>query len=826
MKRIIGPLMTCILFFSLVVSIQADSLSAPQVSERDTETTVISQATEDENFEAGVVLVTLKKKSTVINKKHPPSAFKGVRVDSVTDLSCIENEEAMNWIDKDNYHQILKLELKDKSKSAVLDAIKKLEKRNDVLRATPNYIFTLDEGLPEEDSAELEEIPSDESGEEETIPSATSSDPNTTQYVLNKMQLPQAWNLTTGSPTVTVGVLDSGIDPNHEDLKANLNTSLGQNYTDDGLAAWTDPVGHGTHVAGIIGAVGNNGKGIAGVCWNVKLVSLRVFKRTYDENGNIKGTGKMDWVVDAVKYAINHQIPIINYSGSGNSQNKTLRDAISNYPGLLVCSAGNGKDHDNNDKTPNIPVDMDTDSLKFYPACYPNDNIISVANTTSSDQLASTSNYGATTVDLGAPGSNIYSTIPGGSYDYKSGTSMASPQVAGVAALIQAFNPNMDALQIKQVILNSVDPVSALSGKCVSGGRLNAYKALQKTQSYPADIKNLTVSGDFNGDQKSDLAYFVAAPNEAMQIQVRLSNGSTYSDTQNWCYNTQYNSLERIRGRVAVGEFNGDGKDDIAAMYEYNNNTMKIHVWLSTGSSFNGFYSWLDSMTPGSYEPARVTGRFVAGDFNGDGKDDLAAMYKYNDDTMKLQVWPSTGSSFNGFYSWKESMTPGSYNADRVTGRFVAGDFNGDGKDDLAAMYKYNDDTMKLQVWPSTGSSFNGFYSWKESMTPGSYNADRVTGRFVAGDFNGDGKDDLAAMYKYNGDTMKIQVWPSTGSSFNGFYSWKESMTPGSYEPDRATGLVVCGDMNADGKDDITALYAYNEGLGQPHIYKSTGTSF
>ena len=758
--------MACILFFSLVVSIQADSLSAPQVSERDTETTVISQATEDENFEAGVVLVTLKKKSTVINKKHPPSAFKGVRVDSVTDLSCIENEEAMNWIDKDNYHQILKLELKDKSKSAVLDAIKKLEKRNDVLRATPNYIFTLDEGLPEEDSAELEEIPSDESGEEETIPSATSSDPNTTQYVLNKMQLPQAWNLTTGSPTVTVGVLDSGIDPNHEDLKANLNTSLGQNYTDDGLAAWTDPVGHGTHVAGIIGAVGNNGKGIAGVCWNVKLVSLRVFKRTYDENGNIKGTGKMDWVVDAVKYAINHQIPIINYSGSGNSQNKTLRDAISNYPGLLVCSAGNGKDHDNNDKTPNIPVDMDTDSLKFYPACYPNDNIISVANTTSSDQLASTSNYGATTVDLGAPGSNIYSTIPGGSYDYKSGTSMASPQVAGVAALIQAYNPNMDALQIKQVILNSVDPVSALSGKCVSGGRLNAYKALQKTQSYPADIKNLTVSGDFNGDQKSDLAYFVAAPNEAMQIQVRLSNGSTYSDTQNWCYNTQYNSLERIRGRVAVGDFNGDGKDDIAAMYEYNNNTMKIHVWLSTGSSFNGFYSWLDSMTPGSYEPARVTGRFVAGDFNGDGKDDLAAMYKYNDDTMKLQVWPSTGSSFNGFYSWKESMTPGSYNADRVTGRFVAGDFNGDGKDDLAAMYKYN------------------------------------------------------------GDTMKIQVWPSTGSSFNGFYSWKESMTPGSYEPDRATGLVVCGDMNADGKDDITALYAYNEGLGQPHIYKSTGTSF
>lgn len=766
MKRIIGTLMACILFFSLVVSIQADSLSAPQVSERDTETTVISQATEDENFEAGVVLVTLKKKSTVINKKHPPSAFKGVRVDSVTDLSCIENEEAMNWIDKDNYHQILKLELKDKSKSAVLDAIKKLEKRNDVLRATPNYIFTLDEGLPEEDSAELEEIPSDESGEEETIPSATSSDPNTTQYVLNKMQLPQAWNLTTGSPTVTVGVLDSGIDPNHEDLKANLNTSLGQNYTDDGLAAWTDPVGHGTHVAGIIGAVGNNGKGIAGVCWNVKLVSLRVFKRTYDENGNIKGTGKMDWVVDAVKYAINHQIPIINYSGSGNSQNKTLRDAISNYPGLLVCSAGNGKDHDNNDKTPNIPVDMDTDSLKFYPACYPNDNIISVANTTSSDQLASTSNYGATTVDLGAPGSNIYSTIPGGSYDYKSGTSMASPQVAGVAALIQAYNPNMDALQIKQVILNSVDPVSALSGKCVSGGRLNAYKALQKTQSYPADIKNLTVSGDFNGDQKSDLAYFVAAPNEAMQIQVRLSNGSTYSDTQNWCYNTQYNSLERIRGRVAVGDFNGDGKDDIAAMYEYNNNTMKIHVWLSTGSSFNGFYSWLDSMTPGSYEPARVTGRFVAGDFNGDGKDDLAAMYKYNDDTMKLQVWPSTGSSFNGFYSWKESMTPGSYNADRVTGRFVAGDFNGDGKDDLAAMYKYN------------------------------------------------------------GDTMKIQVWPSTGSSFNGFYSWKESMTPGSYEPDRATGLVVCGDMNADGKDDITALYAYNEGLGQPHIYKSTGTSF
>lgn len=799
MKRIIGTLMTCILFFSLVVSIQADSLPAPQVSERDTETTVISQATEDENFEAGIVLVTLKKKSTVINKKHSPSAFKGVRVDSVTDLSRIVNEEAMNWIDKDNYHQILKLELKDKSKSAVLDAIKKLEKRNDVLRATPNYIFTLDEGLPEEDGAEPEGTPTDEDEHEgeETIPSATPSDPNTTQYVLNKMQLPQAWNLTTGSQAVTVGVLDSGIDPNHEDLKANLNTSLGQNYTDDGLAAWTDPVGHGTHVAGIIGAVGNNNKGIAGVCWNVKLVSIRVFKRTYDENGNIKGTGYLEWVADAINYAINHQIPILNFSGSGTGVNDDLSDAISNYPGLLVCSAGNGKDHDNNDKTPNIPVDMDTDSLKFYPACYPNDNIISVANTTSSDQLASTSNYGATTVDLGAPGSNIYSTIPGGSYDYKSGTSMASPQVAGVAALIKSVNPSLTAEQIKTCILDTVDPVNALTGKCVTGGRLNAYKAVNAAKSQYKMVDGSFVSGDFNGDGRLEIAAFYGMGNR-MDLVVWDDYNRSFDMTKGRivCSSDQF-STDPIKNKVVAGDFDGDGKDEICAFYDYGNNHMGLWRFIYVNDNYFSVRKVCDST---EYDAACITGRVVAGDFDSNGRDEIVVFFELANN--RTGVWMFYYVNNSQFLATRTNIFA-DYDASRITGRVVAGDFDGDGKCNIGAFFDYG--SGKMALWKMSYDAVSKFTAYKVCESD-QYPVNGITYRVTAGDYDGDGKCDIGAFYDYGGSVMSL--WKFNGSTAN--ITAGKVVSSDQYSVSRITGRVVSGDFDGDGLDEIDALYDHN----------------
>lgn len=289
------------------------------------------------------------------------------------------------------------------------------------------------------------------------------------RWGLIKINAPGAWDITTGSSNIIVGVLDTGIDTSHPEFPGRINTALGRNFTDD-TVGMTDPVGHGTHVAGIIGAAGNNGVGVSGVNWNVTMVSLRVFKN----NGSGGGTGTTAWLRDGINYAQNNNISILNHSGGGYTDDQSVLAAVNNYTGLFVCSAGNDS------------YNTDINGIPHYPSSYTCDNLISVGASDSSDNIVSFSNYGKTSVDLFAPGSGILSTYPVslGSYINMDGTSMATPMVTGVAALIKSINPNLSAAQIKSYILNNVDIVAAFSGKCVTGGRLNAYKAVKGAASY------------------------------------------------------------------------------------------------------------------------------------------------------------------------------------------------------------------------------------------------------------------------------------------------------------------------------------------------------
>jgi hypothetical protein len=297
-----------------------------------------------------------------------------------------------------------------------------------------------------------------------------------------------------------VGVIDSGIDYNHEDLSANIWTNPGEipdndidddgnGYIDD-VRGWNfvkdtnDPMddnGHGTHCAGTIGAMGNNGKGVVGVNWNVKLMPLKFL--------NAGGSGSTDNAVDAVLYAAsfedssnNKLIRITSNSWGGGRRSKTLENAIKDSGALFIAAAGNSGS-----------------SNKMLPAGYSLDNIISVAATDHTDGLWPSSNYGSDWVDLGAPGVNILSTTPGDSYGIKSGTSMATPHVAGVAALVMAENPTWTNAQVKSQILNTVDPLSSLSGKTLTGGRLNARVAVGASE-LPADTTNPSVVDDLAVD--------------------------------------------------------------------------------------------------------------------------------------------------------------------------------------------------------------------------------------------------------------------------------------------------------------------------------------
>ncbi len=296
---------------------------------------------------------------------------------------------------------------------------------------------------------------------------------------------PEAWDITKGSSNIVVAVIDTGVDYNHPDLAANMWTNSGEianngidddgnGYVDD-IRGWDfvnedkDPYDdnkHGTHCAGTIGAVGNNGVGVAGVSWTVKIMPLKFLSAS--------GSGSTSDAVSAVLYAANKGAKILSNSWGGGGYSQALYDSIvvANSKGALFVAAA-GNNGTNNDQTPH------------YPSNYQVANVISVAATDNKDLLASFSCFGATTVHLGAPGVNIYSTLPSNTYGSLSGTSMATPHVAGACALIWAANPSWTYAKVKSQILSGTDKVSSLSGKTISGGRLNVHKAMQNAETTP-----------------------------------------------------------------------------------------------------------------------------------------------------------------------------------------------------------------------------------------------------------------------------------------------------------------------------------------------------
>jgi subtilisin family serine protease len=289
----------------------------------------------------------------------------------------------------------------------------------------------------------------------------------------------------TCSSDVVVGVIDEGMHIGHKDLQTNVWANPGEiagnGIDDDGNGRVDDVNGwdfvsndasvfdgktddHGTHVAGTIGGVGGNGQGVAGVCWSVKMVSGKFLGA---------GGGTLANAILAVDYMTDlktrHNLKMVATSNSwgGGGFSQGLKDAIERGGAagiLFIAAAGNSA--------------VNSDTNPQYPAAYDSDAIISVASITRTGALSSFSNYGATSVDIGAPGSDVWSTLPGrfkfqskyGSYD---GTSMATPHVSGAAALYLSVNPGASAAQVKAAILNAATPTPSLAGKTVTGGRLN-----------------------------------------------------------------------------------------------------------------------------------------------------------------------------------------------------------------------------------------------------------------------------------------------------------------------------------------------------------------
>ena len=454
------------------------------------EYTIVEYSLEDD-FADDTILVVLTHKAsmtiqegTVFFKEYSISDFPFLNLESVYDLSIMVNDLVMkqykasltgDWnelqehvelamlVDIDDYTRTLCLTVSEseRSKENILRAIALLNEREDVMFAEPDFYHTLS-----------------------ALPFYWDKYNIYHKQYMERMSFPEAWDIETGyNNIITVGVIDTGVQWDHEELFQRIDHDKSYDFTNDTPFPWTPyqtdiyPYGgHGTPVAGVIAMRGWNDR--IGVCWNVKIASLQVYKKNILKN---KIEAKNSNITKAINTATALAIPVLNYSGGSNgkflnSQYKTLKD----YPGVFVCAAGN--DGKNNDIT------------QVYPSHYSYDlnNVISVGATWASNDgkvplgvwKIGASNWGKNRVSLFAPGETVYSIKRNGGYDCFDGTSLASPFVAGVAALLKSFNPSMYKGTVKNRILDNVDkgddltPANALSNYCRTGGRLNAYKAL------------------------------------------------------------------------------------------------------------------------------------------------------------------------------------------------------------------------------------------------------------------------------------------------------------------------------------------------------------
>ena len=604
----------------------------------------------------------------------------------------------------------------------------------------------------------------------------------------------QAWDISTDCGDVLVAVIDSGVDYGHEDLARNMWVNPGEipgngrdddnnGYVDD-VHGWdfgdddNDPMdydSHGTHCAGIIGAVGNNGVGVAGVAWKVRMVALK-------HTGGQTGTSYSSDSIDAIHYASRIGVYVISASWGGDRSDPNLEYTIGRYCTsriLFVAAAGNGGDD---------LIGDDNDHWPMYPASYSFKCIISVANTDSEDRLAGSSNFGRTSVDLGAPGTDIWSCIPG-SYGYKSGTSMATPYVAGACALLIAKVHANHPQEIKMRLMKSVDRIPALSGKCVSGGRLNLNKALGGGKPgidvSPTTIRQSVRKGQNSGDSffevwntgDGHIRYTVSVPATAPWLTVNPSAGGSdgerdeirvsydptglatglYSATisVNASISQAVNPRPPVRPGPPGGRPGGGGGRVPIIRYGH-----------ASGSTRPDDPKTNITKTIAVVLRVRSEDDLCADDYDGDGKTDVAVFYPADG------VW-SIQQSGTGQLRQEE------------WGRYVdipvPGDYDGDGKTDVAIFWPRPDGGTWYIQESSTGETRQEEWGCDADVP-------------VPADYDGDGKADVAVFWpRSDGGTWFIQE-SSTGQTRE--EAWG-----------RDADVPVPADYDGDGKTDVAIYY-------------------
>jgi len=571
---------------------------------------------------------------------------------------------------------------------------------------------------------------------------------------------PEAWNLQTGSGDVIVAVIDTGVDYDHVDLATNMWKNPGEtgvdsngnnketNGIDDDGNGYTDDIYgydfinndadpddndhyHGTHCAGTIGGVGNNGQGVAGVAWNVKMMAIKFLGPS---------GGYTSDAILSVEYATDMGAHLSSNSWGGGGFSQALKDAIDDAGAngaLFVAAAGNSG--------------RDTDSSSHYPSSYTSGNVISVAATDHNDGLASFSNYGATSVDLGAPGVSIYSTAPEDSYRSLSGTSMATPHVSGVIALLLSEFPSESLGEIKNRLLSSGDSISSLSGNTITGKRLNAYKAL----TFNNDKAILTSPAQAGELEATTVTFAWSAGNNVTSYKLLV--GSTQGG------NDFYDSGDITSRSATVSELPDDGSSVYVTL-----------VSTIDGNEDSNEYTFRAYRSE-AYRPApsAMTSPDVGSTFTSE-----SVTFEWDEGRMVSRNWIYIGSNLGSFDLYGQEVSGGSLTIDLpVDGRviyarlwsYIEGQWE-------YADYQYTAadiEPVKAEILsPSTSTTLNTTeptFTWSEGVGVSAYFI--YVGSYRGGndiDYQYHSRESQSHTSKIylDGDKVYVRLWSYVGNSW------------------------------------------------------------
>ncbi|MBI4435259.1 S8 family serine peptidase [Candidatus Uhrbacteria bacterium] len=596
------------------------------------------------------------------------------------------------------------------------------------------------------------------------------------QWYLQNIEARDAWDTHTGDGSVVVAVLDTGIDLDHPDLQANIWVNAGEvaldgvdndgnGYVDDlnGYDFIDDDgtpipnqdgtfdegaVSHGTVIAGIIGAVGDNDEGIAGIVWDVQLMSVRILDNQGIGDSNLARLG--------VEYAMRNGADVINLSFTGFDFDEVLRRTIQEaYEAGIVVVAAMGNADDGG---------VDIDESPIYPACFgeraDEDWILGVAATDQNDVKAEFSNYGALCTDISAPGQDILSAVyqdddwpavnEGFYQDSWSGTSMASPMVAGAAALLKSAYHSLTPGDIKSILRLSVDPVTATgdaAGK-MGAGRLNVATALALAPSF-ADVGDI---GSSVSSSTSSSYRIAVAPESGSPPTVRVF---TNSGSEVFASFNAYDASYTGGVRLTMGDVDGDGAEEIVTVPGPGGGP-QVRVFDLEGNLEGQFYAFEVTLRSGLY--------VATGDIDGDGIEEIAVSTDAGGGG-RVQVFDKGGVPlYDAFrpYGAVASMS-------NVSVRVALGDVDGDGSDEVTVGPGEGHEP-RIRIHTADGTLVSEFLAYADTYDKGVFVA--------SGDLDGDGDDEVVTGTD-NGGGPQVQIFDGQGTWLGTFFAYDAAFRGG-----------------------------------------------